>query len=127
MSETAAIVVSVVGTVALVNGVAMLFNKQETKEVFAQVAENRTTSYVIGMFLLLFGATVTNILMQDLGLWQVWVAAVFGTITFLEGILFMVSRAGSVRRYLHTMSNNTTYHIIAIAYLAIGILLLFSD
>lgn len=127
MSETATVVVSVIGTVALINGVAMLFNKNETKQVFAEVAEHRTLSYIIGIFLLLFGATVSNILLHEEAIWQIWLARVFGAGLFLEGILFMVSRAGSVRRYLYTLSNNVTYNIIAVSYLVLGILLLFGD
>jgi hypothetical protein len=119
MEQARVIVVQVVAIVCFLNGLSMLVLRGELKEIFFDLARNRSLSYVIGSVLVVIGASIVSVMGMPTTI-RHGLAAGFGWMNLVEGTLFLAVPGTFVKRYVETMLNDKTFLAIAVGYLGLA-------
>ena len=109
-----------IGIYSLVMGSLMIVRKKMLLEIFQDLSQNRTVSFIMGVILMKLGLIV--VLIHNI--WDpVFPLAItlIGWGIFLEGILSMFFSKRMMTKYLHFLENPSVYALISFGYLMLGI------
>lgn len=114
-----------IGAFALIAGSSMLLRRKMLMHVLNEILHHRALSYMIGMAELLIGLLIVLMHNSFEGLAAAAVTIV-GWMIFLEGIAYVFVPQAVMERVLDWLHTNKTYYFISIAYLLLGIYLVYA-
>jgi len=111
------------GIFAVLEGLSMVLRRRMLREVFHEMAQSRTTSYIIGSVMAILGlpiivshTTFSNLLAS--------VVTLIGWLIFIEGASSLFLSKTAIARIVRTLDNPSYYYAIGFGYLVVGVYLL---
>ena len=123
--ETSIFLAKLMGLFSIVMGLSMFARRKMLMSIFHEISTNRALSYILGVLIFIIGLLI--VLSHN-----VWgrgfpiVITIIGWGVLLEGAVFLFMSSESLERYLASLDSKKVYYFIALAYLFLGLYLIFS-